>query len=53
LTSGGATGGGSSSRGSVTPTPSVGKMDKAQNVVKNIEKLQGVAATTTPFAYLE
>lgn len=35
---GGATGGSSSSGGSVTPTPSVGKMDKAQNVVKNIEK---------------
>lgn len=35
---GGATGGGSSSGGNVTPTPSVGKMDKAQNVVKNIEK---------------
>lgn len=35
---GGATGGGSSSGGSVTATPSVGKMDKAQNVVKNIEK---------------
>lgn len=35
---GGATGGGSSSGGSATPTPSVGKMDKAQNVVKNIEK---------------
>lgn len=35
---GGATGGSSSSGGNVTPTPSVGKMDKAQNVVKNIEK---------------
>ena len=35
---GGATGGSSSSGGSVTPSPSIVKMDKAQNVVKNIEK---------------